>query len=1318
MSRSWKRRVALFGGGHTNPDEFKPFRMKVHDISGGDVNPIQVSDSEPSQDAPVESPSPVRPIVTEDGDFGYELKVPGENPVYYFPPSNYGAARSWFYTDPSDPLYPADVHETTSTWRPDFNSKMLVGHDSVLSALSTNEPGPLRFLIDHDMNNTSSRGFPGRSTTDWACHVRAHVHFALTPDSTPLETPYVYLPVAPSDDPTSEKNDAQVRELDGYKLVGCMIELQSLETSSDESMRRVHVFASRPQLDGFRRIQGIMSGLVHTFDNMDPSVVKYRIQGALYVKTAMPASLEGFSNDTLQVLDEYDWTMHQSAQSLVGPRARARARLHTMWKNHLETLAAPRDIGLQVVEALRGADSKTKARVQFFLAAPSILSGPVPKHNASTFATVPTLMTLRTLRTFKDTSDDDGTLEKLQNEGLPVNAELKNYTAQLVAAHKSKPGPDGSSSVVPINAFQGGADPDNLNDIIQKINSLNYVAGVVLRELKKNNVYEIKVPEIPKYQDPKHKHESDPPSSKTKRSHKLRNMRIASVGLHLAVFAAQLYIPENTSGWSKAGLSLTQHAANFASVAVYGSSAVNRAYGGTLALDGALWAVNSIVQGTPANVVYPSVQMAENIVWNIGNAPFDVLESGREYVNWLYGNSTVVDGADGGEVVEGADGGEGGIPTAQATQKQLLQQVANLNNEIKDLEKDLNSTVEKANENADTANHNKKVVQDAKEIMLSQTQDIDKLRKQLAQLKKKLRQKRAGNDGSNQGGGPGVNDELREEGYVSGNMTVCDVTGLDPEQIGTCTQYGMTYPANATQSPFTYVNGQINSDLITINVTAVEPDKKDNEQNIADFSRTLFYGKAVYVGAITPYNQYLTELKSIVQDDNLKEFIGEILNQTTFECATHIQAAQDIIDNLGTMQDFNATIVKNKLASINNVYSYAEEIVPHIMVRDAFMKCADKDVIYAQISNAIARDLTMFQWSDLEHQKVFDPVIQDPVQSAKLFAHIPSEPSSLDAKFAQLRARLEPHYQMIVNERNITTVLATSITETLKTIHNNTNNTPIEGGGWGKKFFMGFGAWTLVSAGCGLQAEARMSTSFSDNLNIGDGTDSGPGAANSGQNDDIKPGVDADADAYAKWTDDALTIGKCVIGLAAGVGFVSLLHLGNNKYQSNKSKKRVTDFGKTRPQNIVTLKPGNNKLIVKQRLGLLDLQEYKKFVDASDIAHDAEFPAILSPQSTVVHAYLPRSEAIPKYIKLPSIDVSNVNAELVGIATTPDTLYRTWFQMGNNVYVANSDPGLHFISYTPIPNEKYDNADTLIEYLRQPRQHSVFQVKTLQEVYP
>jgi hypothetical protein len=436
----------------------------------------------PTIGTPEAAPLPIRHIHTGDGDQGLEISLPGRStPVYYFPATCGYAARRWFYVDPSDADYPTTVldgHSLRSS-SSSTSSDLIYsrGPDQILEKLGAHIRGetPLvptdRFFTNVPFQSYSVDGFPGLSTTNWATHVRQYVHFASHSAQSPLETPYLYLPVAAN--PDQDQNDAQLRQVPGHDLIGCLIDLQSLEPTSFGRQRRARVFVTADRLASFAKVQDQLQNLA----NIDTSAARYKIYAALYRRQTSPM-LPAPSLDRADVQDRYVYTMGQSAQPIAASQNRATLYLHQLWKAHQAAPPMLPATGLETV--LRQADSHTCAFVKMFLSTGSILAAPLPNYYGSTLrmlATRRSIDCLRHLATRSFHPDLDADIKAVVDDGCPVNTNLIALTSRVTAEMKKHRSDHESAKL------QGGdVTTERMNKAARAINKLNGTVGILIRE--------------------------------------------------------------------------------------------------------------------------------------------------------------------------------------------------------------------------------------------------------------------------------------------------------------------------------------------------------------------------------------------------------------------------------------------------------------------------------------------------------------------------------------------------------------------------------------------------------------------------------------------------------------------------------------------------------------------------------------------------------------------------------------------------------------------------------------------------------------------
>lgn len=317
-------------------------------------------------------------IRTRDGDVGARYTIPGlDHPIYYFPVTKNRSLRSWFYADPSVDQFPIDVELVTSPpARFQLQKKPSVFQvEQILARLVEWRLGGDPVDADLTMIALDDFGvidneFPGNKTSDWAYHVRERVHFALHPNATPRQMPYVHLPV---------END-EIRKLPEYELLGVRLELPVMESLGHDVTRRAHAFVSKGQLDALSRVRDAMKDALLQL-GMDTSLLEYTVVSALYQRTLSPATLGILSMDANITRSNLAYLAGRATGD-ESARTQAHRHLSALWGQHLDTISGPPIKLLETsasspfIQSVRSADSKTKTILRMLLAMRSVSETP------------------------------------------------------------------------------------------------------------------------------------------------------------------------------------------------------------------------------------------------------------------------------------------------------------------------------------------------------------------------------------------------------------------------------------------------------------------------------------------------------------------------------------------------------------------------------------------------------------------------------------------------------------------------------------------------------------------------------------------------------------------------------------------------------------------------------------------------------------------------------------------------------------------------------------------------------------------------------
>ena len=392
-------------------------------------------------------------IQTEDGDYGMKIVLGGQR-LYYFPLRGGHCMRRWFYTQ--DQLGVEVSHGNVPS-QETSHQKLIVSPDDILKHLFTNgdhleENATFAFVGKLDVLHEQS--FPGRSTTNWALHVRERVQFAPTPTSFLRQVPYVVMPV---------KEDT-VQSFNGFDILGYILKIGTEQ-----------VFVSQARLDAFQSYKTQLESEIRSESiTFSMDVLHYEITHAVYYKQLAPPISEGGGVDP----DDYAWTTFSSGWSNQNSIQRGYQHVSQLWENH-DASSRPFD-NTNLRQALRRADSHTITFVDLMQAMPSILASHPPQeyygHTPSMLATFQSVYSLE--YDLKHGRLPAAFVEKAQEfgrRGFPIDDDLRAFLRELV---------DEFSRRLPLRISGGGesSDEQKLRGMLTFIKAIYFKVGQVLKE--------------------------------------------------------------------------------------------------------------------------------------------------------------------------------------------------------------------------------------------------------------------------------------------------------------------------------------------------------------------------------------------------------------------------------------------------------------------------------------------------------------------------------------------------------------------------------------------------------------------------------------------------------------------------------------------------------------------------------------------------------------------------------------------------------------------------------------------------------------------
>lgn len=393
-----------------------------------------------------------RPIQTKDGDFGTKI-VLGDQILYYFPLRGGHCVRRWFYTQ--DQLG-VDVKLSVSPSEDNEQQKLVMNADDILQHLVTNGTqlqGTETFAFVGKLDVLHEQSFPGRSTTNWALHVRERVQFAPTPASFLRQVPYVVMPI-------KENN---VKSFDEFDILGYILKI-----GTDQ------VFVSQARLDAFQHYKAQLENEIQSESiTFSMDVLHYEITHAVYRKQSTPSIREVGEAES----NDYAWTTFSSGRSDTNSIQRGYHHVRQLWAKH-DAMSSLQMDNANLRRALCRADSHTMTFVNLMQAMSSILASPPQEYYGHAPSMLTTFQSVYSLEYDLKRERLPATFVKKTEEfgrrGFPIDDQLRVFLRELI----------GEFSQQPTLRISGGASSDEhkLKGMMIFIKAFYFKLGQVLKE--------------------------------------------------------------------------------------------------------------------------------------------------------------------------------------------------------------------------------------------------------------------------------------------------------------------------------------------------------------------------------------------------------------------------------------------------------------------------------------------------------------------------------------------------------------------------------------------------------------------------------------------------------------------------------------------------------------------------------------------------------------------------------------------------------------------------------------------------------------------